>query len=461
MFGNFEVTINHKKILFPYNKAQALFCYLLINKECTREKLAGLLWPDEEESIAKKNLRNAIYKIKKTLNLEVLISPRKSTVMINPDISIKSDVTDFLKNKNEINLYKDPFLTGFYVKNAENFQNWLTQYRDYLQQIYIHRLKVKISLENKNRNYDKMEDYCRLLIKVDEFDEESYRKLMCSLINNNKPNKAIETYHKLSEILNKELNVEPSKETKKLFNEILNKMGTGYVNNSSRTQKFFFGRYNELKSLRINYFKFINNIQSKSVLILGEAGIGKTKLKEKFLENVSENNVYIFETCCYQFEKEYILKPWNPIMSDLVEIIKLDKVNLPQGCENIIGSFFPQFDKNYSMDLKLIENNNNLKYEIIINAIENVFKKLGAMKKILLVFEDIQWIDSMSLSLLGSIILSENKNIILLATCRKEGNEELDKFVTSMKMHNKLNIIELYRLDYRETEGFIKQALPN
>ncbi|KAA8672982.1 AAA family ATPase [Clostridium sp. MT-14] len=461
MFGNFEVTINHKKILFPYNKAQALFCYLLINKECTREKLAGLLWPDEEESIAKKNLRNAIYKIKKTLNLEVLISPRKSTVMINPDISIKSDVTDFLKNKNEINLYKDPFLTGFYVKNAENFQNWLTQYRDYLQQIYIHRLKVKISLENKNRNYDKMEDYCRLLIKVDEFDEESYRKLMCSLINNNKPNKAIETYHKLSEILNKELNVEPSKETKKLFNEILNKMGTGYVNNSSRTQKFFFGRYNELKSLRINYFKFINNIQSKSVLILGEAGIGKTKLKEKFLENVSENNVYIFETCCYQFEKEYILKPWNPIMSDLVEIIKLDKVNLPQGCENIIGSFFPQFDKNYSMDLKLIESNNNLKYEVIINAIENVFKKLGAMKKILLVFEDIQWIDSMSLSLLGSIILSENKNIILLATCRKERNEELDKFVTSMKMHNKLNIIELYRLDYRETEGFIKQALPN
>lgn len=64
MFGNFEVNMNHVKILFPYNKAQALFCYLIINKECTRDKLAGLFWPEEEESNAKKNLRNALYKIK-------------------------------------------------------------------------------------------------------------------------------------------------------------------------------------------------------------------------------------------------------------------------------------------------------------------------------------------------------------------------------------------------------------
>ena len=61
MLGNFNVTIDNEKVLFPYNKVQALFCYLIINKECTREKLAGLLWPEEEENIAKKNLRNAIY----------------------------------------------------------------------------------------------------------------------------------------------------------------------------------------------------------------------------------------------------------------------------------------------------------------------------------------------------------------------------------------------------------------
>ncbi|MEY8000030.1 BTAD domain-containing putative transcriptional regulator [Clostridium sp. Mt-5] len=459
MFGNFEAAMDDKKVLFPYNKAQALFCYLLINKECTREKLAGLLWPEEEESTAKKNLRNAIYKIKKTFNLEVLISPRKSTVMINPDINIQSDVITFLKTENEIDLYKGAFLTGFYVKNAENFQDWLIQFRDHLQQIYINRLKEKISIENKNKNYAKIETYSRMLIKIDEFDEGAHRELMHSLINNNKLNKAIEVYHKLSEILNKELNVEPSKETKELFNEILNKMS--HINSNLKPQKFFFGRYKELKSLKDSYLKFMNNVYTNSILILGEAGIGKTKLKEKFLENISESNVYIFETCCYQFEKEYILKPWNNIISKLSEIIEAEKIPLPQACESIIGSFFPQFDKTYSANLKLIENNNNLKYEVIINAIGDVFKKVGFNQKILLIFEDIQWIDSMSLSLLSSILLGENKNIILIATCRKEHNEELDKFITSMKMYNKLNIIELYRFDYKETESFIKESLPN
>ena len=459
MFGNFEVNMNHVKILFPYNKAQALFCYLIINKECTRDKLAGLFWPEEEESNAKKNLRNALYKIKKTFNFEVLISPRKSTVMINPHIVIKSDVIDFLEDKNEIGLYTAPFLSGFYVKNAESFQNWLIEYREYLQHIYIRRLKSKISLEEKNKNYDKIENYCRMLIRTDEFDEDSYRKLMYSLMYEGKLNKAVETYNKLSEILNSELNIEPSRETKKLFKEILNKIG--YTHSNLKHQKFFFGRRGELKFLQTNYFKFINNIETKSVLILGEAGIGKTKLKEKFLENITGSSIYVFETCCYQFEKEYILKPWNSIISNLAKIIESDKIALPQGYENIIGSFFPQFSKNCSIDSKLIENNNSLKYEVIINTIENVFKNLGSRKKILLVFEDIQWIDSMSLSLLGSIILSKNKNIILLATSRKERNEELDKFITSMKMHDKIKIIELYRLGFKETENFIKQALPN
>ncbi|WP_406542972.1 BTAD domain-containing putative transcriptional regulator [Clostridium ljungdahlii] len=237
MLGNFNVTIDNEKVLFPYNKVQALFCYLIINKECTREKLAGLLWPEEEENIAKKNLRNAIYKIKKAFDLEVLISPRKSTVMINPNIEIKTDVDNFLSNTDDLNTYKGHFLTGFYVKNAETFQTWVIETREHFQQIYINRLKENIAIEKENKNYNKVENYCKLLIKMDEFDEEPYRELMKSLKNNNKCNKAVEVYHKLSEILNKELDVEPQPATKKLFNEILNEMSL--TNCSSKSKEFF------------------------------------------------------------------------------------------------------------------------------------------------------------------------------------------------------------------------------
>ncbi|OAA94956.1 AAA family ATPase [Clostridium coskatii] len=458
MLGNFNVTMGNEKVLFPYNKVQALFCYLIINKECTREKLAGLLWPEEEENIAKKNLRNAIYKIKKAFNLEILISPRKSTVMINPDIQIKTDVDDFLNNKDELNPYKGHFLTGFYVKNAENFQTWMLETREHFQQIYINRLRESISIEKENKNYSKVETYCKALIKMDEFDEEPYIELMKSLKSSHKYNKAVEVYHKLSEILNRELNVEPQATTKKLFNEILNEMSL--TNCNLKSKEFFFGRYEQLKYLEDVYLKFKDDISGKSILILGEAGIGKTKLKEKFLESISKDNIFILETSCYQFEKEYILKPWNNIILKLSKIIKMNNISIPLSCENIIASFFPEFSKNYSGNLKLIESN-NLKYEIIGNALGDILKIISSHKKILLVFEDIQWLDSMSLSLLNSVLLSESKNIILISTCRNEYNEELDKFITSMNRYNKLNTIKLERLNHTETEDFIKKALPN
>ena len=73
LFGTPTIMKDHEEVIFPYNKVKALFYYLLVNKKCSRDELAGLLWPDEEENIAKKNLRNAIYKIKKTFGEEVLI----------------------------------------------------------------------------------------------------------------------------------------------------------------------------------------------------------------------------------------------------------------------------------------------------------------------------------------------------------------------------------------------------
>lgn len=232
------------------------------------------------------------------------------------------------------------------------------------------------------------------------------------------------------------------------------------TNCSSKSKEFFFGRYEELKCLEAAYLKFKNGIQAKSILILGEAGIGKTKLKEKFLEGISQNDIFVLETPCYPLEKDYILKPWNNITLKLSKIIETNNINISLSCKSIIASFFPEFSKNYLDNLKLIESN-NLKYEIIGKALGDILGIVSSHKKIMLVFEDIQWLDSMSLSLLNSILLSESKNIILICTCRNEYNEELDKFITSMNRYNKLNTLKLERLNHIETEDFIKKALPN
>jgi len=54
MFDIPSVYINDEKLTFPFKKVEALFYYLLENKQATREELVALLWPEEREEIAKK-----------------------------------------------------------------------------------------------------------------------------------------------------------------------------------------------------------------------------------------------------------------------------------------------------------------------------------------------------------------------------------------------------------------------
>src|SRR6056297_3582551 len=107
--GSPKVFVDKKRIYFPYKKAEALFYYLYFMKSSSRNTLTEMFWSDFDEKSAKKNLRDALYKIKKTFGFDILISPKRTTLMINDDYTIKSDIDNF-KADNALNLYKGNFL---------------------------------------------------------------------------------------------------------------------------------------------------------------------------------------------------------------------------------------------------------------------------------------------------------------------------------------------------------------
>ncbi|WP_027626832.1 AAA family ATPase [Clostridium lundense] len=463
MFGTPVITKDNEEILFPYNKVKALFYYLVVNNQASRDELAGLLWSEEEEDIAKKNLRNAIYKIKKSFDEEVIISPKKSIVMINPDMDLKSDIDCFLNDKEKwIEAYTGEFLQGFFVKNAEEFEEWAIKTRENYKEQFVMKLYDKITEDIKNSNDSNIERYTKLLINIDEFDEKAYRILMEYYRDNGNYGKVIDTYNKLSQLLDKELGIAPDENTRKIFNEVLDIMNESSNNKREVLSEFFYGRCNEIRLLQTNYEKFIKSSKGKSIIITGEAGIGKSRLKDKFMENIDEKEVYIFEANCYQVEKEYFLKPWNAIISQISNTILNDKINIPTIWENIISHIFPEFHKKDSApNIKLIENIDALKYEMIGDVLADILKKITEKKKVIFIFDDIQWMDSMSLSLLSSVMLHQHNNIIFIATCRNEYDKNVDKFITTMNSYNKIITVNLPRFTSSEVEGFIRKALPN
>lgn len=89
--------------------------------------------------------------------------------MLNPNMDIKCDIDIFLNDSEKwIDAYTGEFLQGFFVKNAEEFEEWLIKTRESFKEKYVTKLYDKISEDIKNSIDDNIERCAKSLINVDE-----------------------------------------------------------------------------------------------------------------------------------------------------------------------------------------------------------------------------------------------------------------------------------------------------
>ncbi|EFI41563.1 AAA family ATPase [Peptoniphilus sp. oral taxon 386] len=459
LFGVPQILKDGEKVFFPYAKINALIYYILINKVVSRDEIAGLLWPDENEKIAKKNLRNALYQSKKSLDMDFIISPKKSILVLNDDLNIECDVNLFIEDpiKNS-NLYDGDFLQGFFLKEAESYEYWITKMRNLYQDKFTNISYKKIESNIENGIYENVEKDINALTQIDEFDERNFRLLMKFYQKTGRNGKVVETYYDLSKLLQNELGVEPDRETKKIYEESIKQIN---INNSRPkiVDYFFYGRYNEIAKIEDTLKSFSDNKPAKSIFIRGEAGIGKSSLKRKILENKEENFI-ILESFCYQAEENYALRPFGIIIDKMSKVLKEFKIPLPTFWGTTMSKLFPSFDES-SHDIKLLESKEPLKFDLLTQVIVEAAKKINEKKKLLIVFEDIQWMDQTSLKLLTSVMLHLKDEAIFILTARKQFNLDVDDLLTSLERYDKIETIELERFNHEESLEFILKSLPD
>jgi DNA-binding SARP family transcriptional activator/tetratricopeptide (TPR) repeat protein len=100
----------------------------------SREKIVGLLWPDVDPERARHSLTQALYSARRALRDDGLFDVTTASVRLDP-VRMSSDVHDFqqLLDRNEleqaVRLYHGPFLDGFFVTGAPEFEQWSTTQR--------------------------------------------------------------------------------------------------------------------------------------------------------------------------------------------------------------------------------------------------------------------------------------------------------------------------------------------
>ncbi len=464
LFGTPEVLKNGEKIIFPYKKAEALFYYLMVKKQCFRDTLVEMLWGSVEEEIAKKSLRNAMYIVNKTFGDNVLVSPKRSIIMLNPEFTFNTDIETFLKDEGcrSIEAYTGEYLEGFLVKDADSFDKWIFSARNQYSDAYVNKLHKQIQKCIKEKNLGEVEFFCKNLIEVDEFNEKAYRILMNVYRKMGLYDKSIDVFNNLSKLLRSELSITPDQRTSELLGEILKEKATRQTFSRNEAEEFFYGRQEELKLLGENYYRFTSGKKGKSIVILGEAGLGKTALISRHLKEIEDEKLIVLKANCYQAEENYLLKPWSDIVYQLSKVIEAENIEIPVLLQRVVSHIFPAFAiKDDYVEQNPIEQIDILKYQVAEKAIIDIFKHVAEKNKILLVFEDLQWADTMSFSLMSEIIMdNKNQSLSFITSARTGHGGKIERFLVDPKVYGLIQSIELKRFSREETMEFASGMMP-
>jgi DNA-binding SARP family transcriptional activator len=240
LFGKFQLEQSHGVCEAPGGKALELLCYLMLHRhqQHRREALAALLWPDCETSKSKKYLRQVVWQMRTALHaalrhpLYEILSIGADSILMDGDGVLQIDVDTFEKAYQQespagkqmsaadahalhqaVQLYRGDLLEGCY-------EDWCLLERERLQNSYLSMLEKLIRYCLDQRAYQRGIDYAGRVLRLDRAHERSHQQLMRLHYYNGDRTAALRQFERCRAALREELDVEPSRQTIQLYQEI-------------------------------------------------------------------------------------------------------------------------------------------------------------------------------------------------------------------------------------------------
>lgn len=457
LFGNPIITENGKEIYLPPGKVSALLYYILLKKVVSRDEAASIFWGKSSESRAKVSLRNAIYKIKRAFEEDLIDTPNKTILSINDKANIFIDVEEFEKDPmKNLDLYEGDFLGSLYIKDCMEFEYWTLEQKNYYKDIYIKTLKSKIQRDFKNNDLSDLEGNIMNLISLENFDEFGYLYLFKIYKSKGRYDKIINEYYNLKNILEEELGIEPSDEIEAIYREALKNLDRQKKSKTSKPN--FYERTYEIEKIQKVLDDFKKDLEYKSIFITGERGVGKTVLKKEVLER-NKDDFQIFELQCYGLEKSFSYSPWFRLIKILDEELSKKKIKKPEIWGDLLKNLFYDTNKLKQPLVNITESSEEFNLDLINLAMEKVLELLSNHKKTIIVFEDLEFMDDKSEKLLVNLILQSNKNVLFFNVISNEIEKSLTRTIFMLKELNKIELIELEKFSKMDVGIILQKVL--
>ena len=448
------VKLDGEAVSFPFKRVDALFYYLACQKSATRQELVNLLWEDCSEETGYKNLRHTIYTLRKCLGSDIVLTSPKTEVRLNPEREV---VCDFDQMEPQTSQDVDQFLRGFTVKNASNFNSWVDQLREQLNIRTLGQLSSNAADALKRGDLAAAEQFALEYLNRDGLDEKMVTFLMRLYRQEERFYKAVNLYQRLKEKLADELGISPLHETTALYYEIVNQWNqTTDEEPDGEKQQLLPSRAALSQKLRTHYQNFLESFNgSPSLLFYGEAGCGKSYLIQHFLRSCDPAQFLLLTGNCGMTDQAAYLEPWKSIMLSVAEYFLNHHLPIPENTRRTVAPIFPVFSDSSGDDRDPRQFSRDRCSDTVADAVTLLLSMVAQQQKILLVFENLQWMDAASLDLLCHVLRRlGGSQLMLLATSRTLNLNLTFAFDDSVLLK-----IPVPCLTEEETTSFMQSAL--
>jgi DNA-binding SARP family transcriptional activator len=228
LLGQFDVRVDGRRVTITTRAAQSLLAYLALTAGSSqrREKLAGMLWPEISEEAARKNLRHELWRIRKAISTqqawksEYLVAD-ELTLRFNTEADYWLDIAQLERPDMDLqalianlSLYQGELLPGFY-------DEWITLERERVQAVFEARMEQLLEQLITAERWIAVQEWGERWLTLSGAREPAYRALMLASGARGDMAKVASLYRRCTDELMEQLGVEPSPETRALYNGLL------------------------------------------------------------------------------------------------------------------------------------------------------------------------------------------------------------------------------------------------
>jgi serine/threonine protein kinase len=444
-------------------RLQSLLAYLTLHHSApqARAHLAYSLWPDSTDEQALTNLRNAIHKLRRTLpDVDAFLHVTRLGLQwqaTRPGVSWSLDVQEFeralaraeeAERAGDLKAERQAFTRAVEVYQGDllpaSYDEWIIPERDRLRQAFLRALERLIGLLEGEREYAVAIGLTQRLLRLDPLQEGTYRQLMRLYAASGDRASALRIYHTCLSTLERELGAEPSRATREAYQQLVQKETPAHVPETQEAQPRpvqptyltllgaapLVGRQQEWGQLQASWRNAALG-QPHMVVLMGEAGIGKTRLAEELLTWVAQQGISTATARCYAAQGGLAFAPVANWLSS--EAIRPTLTLLGEVWLSEVARLLPDL---------LVERPGLRRPDALTESwqrkhvLESLARALlGTHQPLLLLLDDIQWCDQETLEWMHFLLRFEPRAPLLVLSTMRTEEMDLDHPASSLLMN--------------------------